>query len=427
MHYKQSLRFRITFSFVIFAAMLSTAIAAGVYFAVEDIEEELIDERVKSELDYVIRHESLSLDSVKQITADTRLYYIDNLETSTLLTDDIKNLPIGLHEWHDYDKGVSAYVLVKDLAEGRVFLIKEATEFENREKAIQIALIVMVVMSIAIALWLGHWLSGKVILPVSNLAAHVGRLKPLGERSPHIALNYAQDEVGQLASAFDQYLKQIQQFIQREQDFTADASHELRTPLAVIKGAAELLLESENLTEREMRQVERINRAAERMAQMLEILLMLAREMPSAGVHEITEKSSVQEVALEVVEQFRFLIKDKNIRLCTEVINDFDVSVSKSVLSIVLTNLVKNAIDHTQEGEIKLKLQGREITIQDTGAGIKDDDKQHVFDRFYRGKANKRGGSGIGLSIVKRICDRQGWQIQLESELGQGTSVTVRF
>jgi len=424
MHYKQSLRFRITFSFVIFAAILSMAIAAGVYYAVEDIEEELIDERVQSELDYVLRQGNIEPDSVQQVTVDTRFYYLVD-QSSTLLAEDVRALPVGLHERHD--QGLSSYVLVTPFNEGRTYLIKEATEFENREEAIQIALIVMVVLAIAIALWLGSWLSGKVILPVSNLAGHVARLKPSGERAPHIALNYAQDEVGQLAATFDQYLKQIQQFIQREQDFTADASHELRTPLAVVKGAAELLLESENLAERERRQVERINRAAERMAQMLEILLMLAREMPSGGLNEIKEKCSVQDVSLEVVEQFRFLTNDKQLRLCTEVINDFDVNVRKSILSMVLTNLVKNAIDHTQEGEINLTLKGRNISIQDTGAGIDESDKHHVFDRFYRGGDGKTNGSGIGLSIVKRICDRQGWQIYLDSELGQGTIVTINF
>ncbi|TPW14968.1 MAG: periplasmic sensor signal transduction histidine kinase, partial [Halothiobacillaceae bacterium] len=303
MKYKQSLRFRITFSFVIFVFVLTLASAVGVNLMLNDIEEELIYQRLQAEMDHFVKINDLVPDSVIQIASDTKLYFIVH-DTQNLLNAEVKQLTPGLHAWSSAKEHF--YILVGNKGEGRLYLAKETTDFENREEAIKLAMIVMVIAVTSIALWLGRWISGKVILPVSNLAQQVASLKPSSQRSPHIALQYAEDEVGRLAASFDQYLQQMQQFIHREQEFTADASHELRTPLAVIKGASELLLETPDLPERAMKQVERIARAAERMSHMLEILLLLAREAPNT-IRLNQECCLAQEVVLEVAEQHRFL------------------------------------------------------------------------------------------------------------------------
>ncbi len=420
MQFRQSLRFRITFSFTLFAALLSSAIAYGVYLTIEDIEHELIDEQMQAELEYLLQQPQVNRDALQQITFDTRFYYQTTPAASNTLPPALHTFAEGLHSWQHQQQ--SSYVLIMPFAQGRAYLIKEATEFENREQAISAALILVVLLSLGCGFILGRTLASRVISPVASLAQQVADLTP-GQDSSTLTKNYAHDEVGQLARTFAQYQQRMQHFIEREQAFTSDASHELRTPLAIIQGAAELLQECEQIGDKQQRQLQRIRRAAERMSQMLEVLLMLARETsnPSAA-----QSSSAQEVILDAVEQYRHLIGNKTINLHTHLIEDFTITLNKSVLSIVLGNIIKNAIEYTEQGQVEITLQPHQITVSDTGCGISAEDQQHIFTRFYRANPGKPG-NGIGLAIVKRICDRQGWQIQLDSTPGQGTTVTLDF
>jgi signal transduction histidine kinase len=241
-----------------------------------------------------------------------------------------------------------------------------------------------------------------------------------------VAARYADDEVGQLATTFDAYLQQLEEFVRREQEFTADASHELRTPLTVINGASELLLENRELPERARRQLERIARAGERMSQMLESLLLLARETPT-GQDDRQPPYPVEEVVMEVVEQHRFMTREKAVTLRCDIVAGFILQSSRTALAIVLSNVVRNAINYTEQGEVVVRVTEGCIEISDSGVGIPANELEHIFDRHYRGSNARQGGSGIGLSIVKRICDRQHWQIDIASEPGHGTHVRLQF
>lgn len=420
MRYRQSLRHRITLSFLLFGALLSIVIAAGVYFAVEDIEEQLLEDGLRAELEHFLSQPQLPDQAISQLSSDVTRYYVTEAQRH-LVPSQIRDLPLGSHNLDQDNK--LFHVLIANHADGTVYLIKDASSFEQREIALHYALATSVIVAILIALWLGSWLSTRVISPVSELAQQVAERKVFSS-SPRIAGHYANDEVGQLAATFDTYLQQMEQLIEREQAFTADASHELRTPLTIISGAAELLQENPELSERALKQVQRISRASERMSQMLEILLMLARETSSTQAQS-DEQCQVHEVAREVVEQHRFLLQNSDVQLCVEVIEDFELSASRTVLSIIISNLLRNAISHTEQGRISVTISQRRIEIIDSGCGIAPEALNHLFDRHYRG-ANS-SGSGIGLSIVKRICDRMGWQIEIESELGRGTRVSIDF
>ncbi len=421
MQYRQSLRRRITLSFALFGALLSLVIASGVYSALEDIEEELVEHGLDRELTYFLKHGDKTLGVTRQLNADIVLYYVNEAQKN-ILPDIIRNMPMG-HSGFEYD-AQQYYTLVTDTDEGTVYLIRDATTFEHLETTIQMSLAASVIVATLIALWLGNWLSARVISPVSALAQQVSGMTP-GQRNPApLATRYAHDEVGQLAATFDTYLKQMEDFIQREQEFTADASHELRTPLTIINGAAELLLENPELSQRTLSQVERIARAGERMQSMLEILLLLARETP-AGQRAHHDACLAQEVVQEVLEQHRFLCQNKPLTLRSEIISGFGINTSKTVLTIVLSNLIRNAINYTEQGEVMVKVANHSIQISDTGIGIEQDALQHIFQRHYRSPQST--GSGIGLSIVKRICDRYGWQIAVASEPDNGTVVTLRF
>lgn len=423
MRFRQSLRRRITLAFVAFGAITSLVIGIGVYFAIEDIEQRVVEDKLQGELAFVLQQADLPLGITRQLSANIILYHVGQGQRA-IVPELIRDLPPGAHELKY--QGQTFYVLIAASRQGTVYLIEDATQFERREVAIQIALGAAVVVAILVALWLAGWLSGKVISPVTALARQVAQLRPGVHHDPGVAAQYAEDEVGQLARTFDDYLQQMEQFIRREQEFTADASHELRTPLTVIRGAAELLLDNPELPERARRQIERIARAAERMSQMLESLLLLARETPTGAAAQ-QEAFPVEEVAMEVLEQHRFMAQAKPLTLRCDMASGFALATSRTALTIVLSNLLRNAIHYTEQGEVVIRVSERRVEIRDTGAGIPAEELAHIFERHYRGRNAHQGGSGIGLSIVKRICDRQHWQIQVHSEVGSGTRVTLQF
>ncbi len=422
MNYKQSLRRRITLSLLLFGSLLSMTITIGVYFALEEIEVELVEDSLKLELEFFLNSSDKPLGSVHQVSAKIVLYYVDDAQKERV-PEIIRDLPNGHHDLEHEE--FLYHILIANDNHGTVYLVKDATTFEQREIAIHNALIGSVIVAILIALWLGSWLSGKIISPVSALARQVAELKPNSRMAPRITNKYADDEVGQLAATFDRYLEQLAQFVEREQEFTANASHELRTPLATINGAAELLLENPELRDKARSQVERIARAGSRMSQMVEVLLLLAREPLPDDQSRTEARCSLKEACLESSEQHRFLIQEKPVTLRCDIIQDFTIKAPKAVIAIVLGNLVRNALIYTQEGSVVIRVDTDHVEIEDSGPGIPEERIEQIFERHYRGRES--GGSGIGLAIVRRICERQQWQINITSEVAQGTTVTVTF
>lgn len=422
MKYKQSLRRRITLSFLLFGTLLSMVITIGVYFAIEDIEKELVEGSLKSEMDFFLKNTNQPLGSTRQVSAKIILYYVNDAQKK-MVPDIIRDLPVGHHDL-EYDQYLY-HIFIANNGIGTIYLIKDATTFEQREMAIHTALIASIISAILIAWWLGSGLSSKIISPVSNLARQVAERKPNRRTPTRINNTYADDEVGQLAVTFDHYLEHLEKFIEREQEFTANASHELRTPLTVINGAAELLLDNPQLPDRVHRQIERIARAGNRMSQMIEVLLLLARESQPDKEDETKERCSLKEICLEVCEQHQFLTHNKMLTLRSNVIHDFNVEAPKAIIAILLGNLVRNALIYTQKGEVVITVNAGQITIKDTGPGIPEEQLKKIFQRHYRSHESR--GNGIGLAIVKRICERQQWQIEIKSEVGNGTIVFLDF
>ena len=234
---------------------------------------------------------------------------------------------------------------------------------------------------------------------------------------------YVNDEVGELALTFDHYLERLEDFIAREQEFTGNASHELRTPLTIIKGAVEILSADPKLSEHSRKVLQRIKRSTDVMSQMVETLLVLARE------DKITEEpvASVASIAQTVITENNDLLGNKLVKLEMLSMRDFGLQVPQSVLIILLGNLLRNAIAYTREGSIAISVNSPTVMVTDTGKGITEESLPLIFDRHYRNHDNESAGSGIGLSIVKRICDHYKWEINVESTPDKGTVVSVDF
>ena len=211
--------------------------------------------------------------------------------------------------------------------------------------------------------------------------------------------------------------------MEREHQFTRDASHELRTPVTVIKGAVELLCKQLNpVEESALRPLDRIQRQVTNMENIIETLLWLSRE------NEVIDSGppfDVSYVTHETVEQNRHFVAGKPVDIEFTAEGDPRLSIPAPVFQIALTNLIRNAIQYTEQGTVSVIVHNDRVVVSDTGRGIASDDLQAVTQPYVRGNISK--GFGLGLSIVKRISDRIDWNLKIESELNRGTTVHLIF
>jgi len=268
----------------------------------------------------------------------------------------------------------------------------------------------------------GWWLSGRITASMTQLARRVGEAAPGGEILV-LGNAFADDEVGALARAFEHYSARLGAFIERERAFTADVSHELRTPLAVIQGAAEVLQGDGRLNEWQQVRLERIERASRETGVLISALLALAREEASGDGAAVD--CDVAAVAREAVEKLRHLARGRNLGISLEIQAQPVLAAEKVLFAIVVENLLRNALAFTEQGEVSVRVEAGRVMVTDTGRGIHADELARIFQRHYKGAGSQ--GAGIGLSLVRRICDRYGWEIAIESRAGVGTVAVLAW
>lgn len=230
------------------------------------------------------------------------------------------------------------------------------------------------------------------------------------------------DEVGELAQTIEGYVQRLRAFVERERAFVSNASHELRTPLAVIQGAVEVLKADPRLDDRTQERLDRIARATRGMTDLTTALLMLARE----GRTGPAPSCPVDRVLAEVVELHRPLLLHKPVVLECVVKAHPVLAVERPLLAIALGNLLRNACAYTEQGQVTITLDATGLRVDDTGPGIPAEELPCLFEQGPGCRRQARG-EGIGLPLVKRIADHQGWGISAENRPEEGASFRLEF
>jgi len=279
---------------------------------------------------------------------------------------------------------------------------------------------------LAFLIWriIGHTLS-----PLNHLATKIKNRYP----DQLIRMDSEQtlpDEVKPLLDALNSLLERLNETMENERRFTADAAHELRTPLAGIKTQAQLAMRTDDLSTRSGA-LQQIIHTVDRCTHMSEQLLAMARLDPdyTLGSHEkIILNNVIKAVCADLAE----LARNKQIMIDLKLTDNICIRGNSQTLNIMLRNLLDNAIRYISEhGRILIRLAHENgkiiLTIDDDGPGIAEEMTAHVFNRFYRIRTGDEKGSGLGLSIAKRIADLHGAEIRLApSELG-GLRVEMIF
>ena len=265
------------------------------------------------------------------------------------------------------------------------------------------------VAMVALALLLGGWLARRTTAPLSRLADAVGDATP--ERlPPGFAAGFPDDEVGVVARRLDDLIARVRDFVEREREFTRDASHELRTPLTVIRTATERLGMEASLSDGARRHLDHIAQSARQLEQTVVLLLSLAREQTST---EAALSIPVLPVLERVIVEQSLLLEQKPVEVQLDVGGDVFTTLPATVLGILLSNLVGNAFAHTREGRIVIDMEGRTLRIANPGGDVREGD----FEPFVKG--GDSNGFGLGLSIVRRLCERHGIALRIDGVSGQ--------
>lgn len=410
------LRVRVAIAFAIFGGLVSFLLSVGLYFSAHDLGKVLINQTLEAEMEDNIARRQRNPHSLPPATV-TLLGYIQPGEP--LPPGEIRTLDAGYH--HIRLQDISYRLLIQENNGQRFFLLYNETLHLRRESRFVLILAGGMVAMVLFSTAGGWWLAGRVIAPVVNLAEQV-RAMGLEESAP-LAPHFPQDELGILARVFDQRHAQLQAFISRERSFTADVSHELRTPLSVIQGVVEITLEDPTLSPRNQMRLERAQRAVRDMTILTQALLMLSREEYLQSRQE--NVCNLTRVLQEEVEQNRHLLAAKPIQVVMNAPPDIQVPEACVFLHIVVGNLVRNAFSYTQQGMVRLTLTPQQLTVSDTGTGIRAEELAHVFQRHYKGPMSL--GAGIGLSLVKRICQQCQWEVSIHSRAGEGTDARLVF
>ena len=303
---------------------------------------------------------------------------------------------------------------------------KEIETFWNIAIALSVLFIIFVVI-------VGYRIIKNAFKPVkqiSNTALEIKRSKDFSNRIELEDSN--DDEIHKMASTFNEMLDTVEEVFIHEKQFSSDVSHELRTPITVILAQSDYALQYSDTFEEAKESLEVINRHAKRMTNLINQIMELSKLERQKEIEK--EKINLSNIVLQLLEDYKPLLESKNLNLVYNVEKDLRIQGNKIMLERVFLNILMNAVKFTKTNiEISLTREDKTavLKIRDDGIGISEENKKFIWERFFqvndsRNKEENKG-SGLGLSMVKKIVDLHSATIDLESELEQGTCFTIKF
>lgn len=417
-------RFWVMFSLLV--AAISVVTALGVYAAASSSRQAIARQELEREALYYSGQLARNPNAPLPDTWLIRGYRQAPGQSAAAIPRDLRGFAPGYHQIRQPD-GTVGTLRVSDNAHGRLYLLFNNDRPNRVVMLFGLIPVVLVVLIIYLATWLTYRASRKALSPVVALAKVVRRWNPDHPEPAALApgnLPAASDsDVEVLVSALYNFANRLEAFVERERNFTRDASHELRTPLTVMKVAVDVLAD-EDMSPFAQRSLARVRRSVREMEALIETFLVLARESDT-GLRD--EDFLANDVVSAEVARYRELLIGKPVELLLVEHARFALHAPPRVFAVMVGNLIRNACLYTEQGSVTVEVDSDKVRVIDTGSGMSEEDLERAFQAFYRGSRTGNKGHGIGLAIIRRIADRYGWRITLESTLGQGTTAVAHF
>ncbi|PYE31001.1 signal transduction histidine kinase [Idiomarina fontislapidosi] len=395
--YRHSLRKRVAIAFAICVAVLSVVWGFAFFAAIKLSEDRVMTHQLQR-----------AVESYPSMPINLRGY------------ESIESLPASIRPWARTNPGEGIYEFEKEELHVAVipggeeqrhaFVVFDVAgiEAESSEDWWWLLVITGVVGTLGIlGFGLGIVVMRRAVAPVAHLAKAVANIDPkqlsVDDHKRIASGRFGDDEVGLLARTIEQTLKRISAFVERERYFTSSASHELRTPITVITGALELL-EQSDLPADDVKALERVRRATLDMRTTIEMFLCLSREMDD-GLYN--QQFLVMPLVNQAVEQQHYLLKDKFVSVDIEELANPTVCGHPQAFYIAVNNLIRNAFEHTLSGHgpITVRVKQNELLVTNQVSSVANEQTPSA--------EASSNGYGLGLGIVERLCERNGWSFSL--------------
>lgn len=288
-----------------------------------------------------------------------------------------------------------------------------------------IAVLGVVLMSLLVSRWITR--------PIAALTAGIKQMAK-GDFTSRVRVS-GNNEMARLAETYNQMSERLENLERSRNQFVSNASHELKTPLATMKILLESLIYQDDMEPALRREfMQDINKEIDRLNMVIGDLLTLVH-IDSQKMRLRREMMRLSVAVKEAVRRLAPLASDRGQEIEVALHDDCEMFADPAKLQQVMYNLIDNAIKYTPDGgkiRISLELSGRDalLKVSDTGVGIPKNDVPHVFDRFYRvdkARSRETGGTGLGLSIVQQIVRLHGGSIDVQSEVGKGTTFIIEL
>ncbi len=438
-------------SYFLFALLICATFVSIFMYAEVKMEQELVKGRLLQQLE--LSQEKLGEQSIYSADPGIKIYHFDNAPSNLqkLATDSVQEMRVtittaegenhtNLH-FFNYKKKNQSYILT--YLENTEMVMENypvLAIFEQLEDIFGDALKAAVLLSLLIAAIFSQLSSRQIIKPLLDLKQAV--------EDDHQDLNqltHLPSEVGVLARAIDEKNSKLEQYLQREQLFSGDVSHELRTPLTIIMGASEVL-ESQLTDDPRLKEfATRISTTAKETSEIISALLLLSRAPEKLDA----PLTSINRIAANEAERLNYLLRHKSVICTIKVDQEYETGVRPELLKMALGNLIKNAFQYTDEGEVVITIDSNKITVTDTGLGIAEEMMPLLYQRFERLQpkrletqiqaislskvaakediTNKVEGTGLGLSIVQRIMTHMDWELIHQANDTGGSTFIIRY
>jgi heavy metal sensor kinase len=379
-------------------------------------------------------------------------YYVQIVELNgraVQLSENLRGqrLPVPAEMLQNLEAGVPRYLTVQagdvrlhvaslpiPIGNQIVGLVEVAALMANIDDALAVvrrALLFGSVLALVLAAVGGSILARAALQPIKNVTETAQQITGTSDLSQRIPIGDVNDEVGQLTATVNDMLGRLEMSFDTQQRLVADVSHELRTPLTTIQGNLDLLRRGA-ADDPAMRNdsLAAIGNETARMRRLVNDLLLLAQA--DAGLQLQLHPVELDTLLLDVYRQGQVISQGTGVRVRLGAEDQAVVLGDADRLRQLLLNLVDNAIKYTPSGgDVTLTLKREAgwvlVSVADTGCGIPPEDLPHIFERFYRADRSRArpGGAGLGLSIAKWVAEAHGGELEVESELGQGTVFTL--
>lgn len=366
-------------------------------------------------------------DAQGKIVASTDRYSLNNVDsasnpgiTTVVETDDmhliVRNEPVkqtGL---------VVAYLqVVYDLRKEYFFI-----------KALFVVMAIADAIGIVFSVFAGILISRRILRPIDRITKAAKSIS-VSDLNSRIEVGEADDELARLAVTFNEMIGRLKNSFEKQSRFVSDASHELRTPISVIRGYTDVVDRwGKNDAAVLDESIGAIKRETDNMSELGDRLLFLARG-ESGSIKLQPEKFDAGELVVEVVSESRLIASDRLIEYSAD--NPAEINADRKLLKQMLRALIDNSIKFTSPGgKINVKFYRKNakfaFDVADDGIGIPQEELGRIFDRFYvvdKARSKEKGGSGLGLSIVKWIVESHGGSVSVQCLETGGTVVTAKF